>query len=143
MITFLYIIMNLAAVIAIAITLVFFVGIAVRSKSLADPEIFKACRRHITACEWLSSLFAFLYWFAASGRPTRECLQQYITLSQGSLCLGSVWILCALASIILSTWLDITRREKEGILIVKKLRGSCFLMGTVFLLVAFVLNLSE
>ena len=87
-------------------------------------------------------IFAFLNWFTVSGLPIKECLDGYANLSATSSCLGCIWIIFAIVNVIVSVILGILSRGKEELTIMGKLRNSNFIMGAVFLAIAFVLKVN-
>lgn len=131
-----------STIIAMIASVVFFVGIFVKSKAISKPETFETCNNQIKVCRISSIVFTVLFWFIASGLPTEECIVKYVNLSRLCAIIGSVWIAFALVNVIISIILSFTKREEGAMEIMKKLRKSSFVMGAVNLVIAFILKVN-
>lgn len=142
MIKFFSVMTNATTIIAMIASVVFLIGILFRSKSISNVEVYNTCDNQIKVSRVSSVIFAVLYWFVVSGLPTKECLEGYANLSATSSRLGCIWIVLAFVNIIVSVILGILKRGKEELEIMGKLRKSNFVMGAIFLVIAFILKVN-
>lgn len=133
---------NISSYLAIAASLVFYIGIIARSKNLASADTYNNCNSQLKSCRVSSVLFALLAWFVASGGTRKEAIEGYTALSGTCSKLGYAWIIFAFINILLSLFLAITKRSGSELEIMKKLRNSSFIMGAVFLLLSFILQVN-
>lgn len=142
MIKFFYVMANVSTIIAMIVSVVFLGGILFRSKSISNVEVFNTCNSQIKVCKVSSVIFTILYWFVVSGLPTEECLEGYANLSATLSRLGCIWIVFSFVNVIVSVILGILKRRKEELEILGKLRKSNFVMGAIFLVIAFILKVN-
>lgn len=133
---------NISSYLAIAASLVFYIGIIARSNNLSSADTYNNCNSQLKSCRVSSVVFTLLAWFVASGGTRKEAIESYIALSGTCSKLGDVWIIFAFINILLSLFLAITKRRGSELEIMKKLRNSSFIMGAVFLLLSFVLQVN-
>lgn len=133
---------NVSSYLAIAASLVFYIGIIARSKNLANADTYNNCNSQLKSCRVSSVVFTQLAWFVASGGTRKEAIEGYTALSGTCSKLGYVWIIFAFINILLSLFLAITKRSGSELEIMKKLRNSSFIMGAVFLLLSFILQVN-
>lgn len=142
MIKFFSVMENVSTIIAMVASAVFLIGILFGSKSISNVEVINTCNNQTKVCRISSVIFAVLYWFAVSGLPTEECLEGYANLSATCSRLGCIWIVFAFVNVIVSVILGILKRGKEELEIMGKLRKSNFVMGAIFLVIAFILKVN-
>lgn len=131
---------NISTIVALGTSIVFCIGIVFRSQLFADTDVFNVCNNQIKVCRTASVIFVVLYWFMVSGLPTAECLEGYQNIAGISFRLGYIWCVFAVVTIVLSIVLGILKKGKDGLEIMGKLRKSGFVMGAVFLVIAFILK---
>lgn len=126
--------------VAFAVTFLFYGGILINNKNISSIQTFESCSDQLKTCKITSGIFVLLYWFVVSGMSKSKCLEGYAKLSSTCSRLGCIWIVIAVINIILSIYMGITKKNTEAIATMNKLRSSSFLMGTIFLIVSFVLK---
>lgn len=142
MVNFFFVMTIASTIIAMIVSVVFFVGILFESQSVSDKDVFNTCNNQMKVCRVSSVIFAILYWFVVSGLQTEECLEGYQKLSTICLRLGYIWITLAFVNVIISIILGILERGKDELEIMGKLCKSGFMMGASFLVIAFVLTVN-
>lgn len=142
MIKFFFVMITASTVIAMIASVLFFVGILLRSQSISNIDVFNTCNSQIKVCRVSSVIFAILYWFVISGLPTKECLEGYANLSATCSRLGCIWIVFAFVNVIISVILGILKRGKDELEIMGKLRKSNFVIGAIFLVIAFIFKVN-
>lgn len=142
MIKFFTIFANIASYLAIAASLVFYIGIVARSKNLTNTDTYNNCNSQLQSCRISSVVFTLLAWFVASGGTRREAIEGYTALSGTCSKLGYAWIIFAFINILLSLFLAIIKRSSSDLEIMKSLRNSSFVMGAVFLILSFILQVT-
>lgn len=140
MVSFFSIMIDISTVIAMVVSVVFFAGILFRCQTASDAETFKTCNNQMRVCKISSVIFAILYWFVVSGLPQEECLKAYEELSATCFRWGRIWIIFAFVSVVISIILGISKRGKDELEIMRELKKSSFVMGTFFLIIAFILK---
>lgn len=133
---------NISSYLAIAASLVFYIGIIAKSRNLANADTYNNCSSQLKSCRVSSVVFTLLAWFVASGGTREEAIEAYIALSGTCSSLGYVWIVFAFISILLSLFLAIARRGSSELEIMKNLKSSGFVMGAVFLILSFLLEVN-
>lgn len=129
-------------IISYLVTGLFMIGILVKNKAIGDIETFNNCNTQLKTCKTASIIFIFLYWFISSGKSQVECLKGYETLSTIGARLGCIWVIIGVMNIVLSIILSITKRGKDQITIMNKLRTSSFLMGAILIVISFLLKVN-
>ena len=140
MTTFFIIMLSAANVLAYLIVALFYVGVAINNRKIANSNTFADCKKQLQICETAGILFAAIYWFAVSSMSRAECLKGYAALSGLSVKFAYVWIALALIAILLSVYLSVKKRDKDSISIVNSLRKTSFFMGVVFFLISFLVK---
>ncbi len=139
---FFYTMIYVSVIIELLFCVVFCGGILLKSKAMADAEVFKACNKQMKACRVSSVVFAALYWFVSLGLPTRDCLEGFSNLSTVCLIVGCMWVIAGFVNIIMSIVLAFAKRGTEELTIMKGLRRSNFFMGAVFFVITFLLKVN-
>lgn len=139
---FFSIMIYISTIISYLVTGLFMVGIVIKAKGIGDLETYNNCNIQLKICKIASFVFAVLYWLIVSGVAQEECLKGYKTLSNTCGRLGCIWIIFAIINIVLSIYLSITKRGKEEITIMSRLRSSSFLMGAIFIVISFLLKVN-
>jgi len=142
MIKFFSVMTNVSTIIALLASVVFFIGILIKSQAVSDVDTFKNCDNQIKVCRISSIVFVFIYWFLVSGLPTRECIEGYNEISATCARLGCIWIVFAFVNVVISIIFGILKRGKDELEIMGKLRKSNFVMGAIFLVLAFILKVN-
>lgn len=140
MISFFSVMTIISTVVALITSIIFAIGILVRSQTVTDSDVFNTCNNQMKICRIFSVVLIVLSWFVISGFPEGECLAGYEKLSVMCSELGRVWIIAALVNIVLSILFGILKREKDDLEIMGKLRKSSFFMGAIFLIISFILK---
>ncbi len=140
MIVFFSVMFHVTSIIAMVVTLIFYVGIMLSNKSIFSGQAYISCRAQLKTCKVTSLIFVAVYWFCVSGLSKKECLEGYAILSKTCLRFGCIWIIFAVLNIVLSIIMAITEKDSEAMFTMGKLRTSCFCMGTIFLVTSFVLR---
>lgn len=142
MINFFSVMAIVSTIIAMIVSAVFLAGILLKSNSISSVEVFNTCNNQTKVCRISSVIFVILYWFAVSGLSTEECLKGYANLSAICSCLGCIWIVFAFINVIVSVIFGILKKGKDELEIMGKLRKSNFVMGAIFLVIAFILKVN-
>lgn len=140
MIKFLLAMVHVTSIIAITVTLAFYVGILINNKNLSSGQIYSSCREQLNTCRITSVAFAVVYWFCVSGLSQKECLEGYAALSKVCSRFGCIWIAFAVVNIALSLAMAIFKKNTKDMETMGSLRSSCFLMGIIFLVFSLVLK---
>lgn len=133
---------GISTYLAIAVSLVFFIGILAKSQALTNADTYKNCASQLKSCYISSVVFTLLAWFTGSCGTSQEAMDTYMALSGSCANLGYTWIVFAFVSILLSLILAIGKRSGPELEIMKKLRNSGFIMGAVFLVLSFILEVN-
>ncbi|MBR5020036.1 MAG: hypothetical protein IKY17_00260 [Oscillospiraceae bacterium] len=142
MIKFFAIFANISSWLAIAASLIFYVGIIGRSRHLTNSKTFCNCSAQLQSCRVSSVVFMLLAWFLASGGTRSEAVAGYAALSRTCSRLGYIWVVFAFINILLSLILSIMGRSSSDLEITKELRRPGFIMGAVFLTLSFILQVN-
>jgi len=140
MISFFSVMIHVTSIIAMVVTLVFYAGILLSNKNISSGQVYTACSAQLKTCKVTSVVFAVVYWFCVSGLSKKECLEGYAALSKVCSRFGCIWIVFAIVNIALSIVMAIAKKDSEAMTTMGKLRTSCFWMGIIFLIFAFVLK---
>lgn len=140
MIKFFTVFANIASYTAIAASLIFYIGIIAKSKNLGNSDTYSNCNSQLKSCRVSSVIFVLLAWFITSGGSRAEAIEGYLSLSETCSSLGYAWIIFAFVNILISLFLAITKRSGNELEIMKKLRNSSFIMGAIFMCLAFILK---
>ena len=135
MISFFSVMIHVTSIIAMVVTLVFYAGILLSNKNISSGQVYTACSAQLKTCKATSVVFAVVYWFCVSGLSKKECLEGYAALSKVCSRFGCIWIVFALSIV-----MAIAKKDSEAMTTMGKLRTSCFWMGIIFLVFAFVLK---
>ena len=133
---------NISSYLAIAASLIFYIGIIAKSQNLTNADTYNNCNSQLKSCRISSVVFTLLAWFVASGGTRKEAIDAYMALSGTCSTLGYVWIVFAFISILLSLFLAIAKQGGSELEVMKKLRNSGFVMGAVFLFFSFILQVN-
>lgn len=139
---FFYAMIYVSVIMELLFCVVFCGGILLKSKAVANVEVYKACNSQMKTCRTSSVVFAVLYWFVTLGLPTRECLEGFSTLSAVCLVVGSMWIIAGFVNIIMCIVMAFLKRGTEEFGIMRGLRKSNFFMGAVFFIISFLLKVN-
>ena len=139
---FFYIMINVSTIVALITTILFVLGILFKIRSVSTLDVFTTCNIQIKACRVSSVVFAILYWFLVSGLPTSECLEGYKALSSICSIWGCVWIVLAFVNVAISIILGISKRGRDELEMMRKMRKSNFVMGAIFLVIGFLLKVN-
>lgn len=140
MISFFSVMINVTSIIAMVVTLIFYVGILLSNKNIFSGQVYTACSAQLKTCKVTSLVLAVVYWFCVSGLSKKECLEGYAALSKICSRYGCIWIVFAVINIALSIVMAIAKKDSEAMTTMGKLRTSCFWMGAIFLAISFVLK---
>lgn len=140
MISFFLVMIHITSIIAMVVTLIFYVGLLLSNKKISSVQVYTSCGAQLKTCKTTSVVFAIAYWFCVSGLSKKECLEGYAALSKVCLRFGCIWIIFAVLNIVLSIVMSIAKSASEVMAIMRKLRTSCFWMGVIFLIFSFVLK---
>lgn len=139
---FFYIMINVSTIVALITTILFVLGILFKIRSVSTLDVFTTCNIQIKACRVSSVVFVILYWFLVSGLPTSECLEGYKALSSICSIWGCVWIVLAFVNVAISIILGISKRGRDELEMMRKMRKSNFVMGAIFLVIGFLLKVN-
>ena len=140
MISFFSVMIHITSIIAMVVTLIFYAGILFSNKNISSGQVYASCSTQMKTCKVTSIVFAVVYWFCVSGLSKKECLEGYAALSKVCSRVGCIWIVFAVANIVLSIFTAIAKKDSEAMTTMGELRSSCFLMGIIFLVISFVLK---
>lgn len=122
--------------------MIIFFGSILTNKNNITTQVYESCKPQLKACEVCSVVFAFLYWFAVSSLTQTECVKCYKKLSNAGAWIGGAWIVLAILDIVFSIYVSIRKKDTEAMNVMGRLRYSCFVMGAVFLIISFLLNVN-
>lgn len=140
MISFFSVMIHVTSIIAMVVTLIFYVDILLGNKNIFSEQVYTSCSAQLKTCKVTSLVFAVAYWFCVSGLSKKECLEGYAALSKICLRFGYIWIVFAVLNIALSIVMAIVKKNSEAMTTMGELRTSCFWMGIIFLVISFVLK---
>lgn len=105
------------------------------------PMIDEACR-YLRSCKISGILFVILACLMISGRNKSTNMAFYQQASDQCLSMGKQWFFFAFANIIASILISLKKKDQSSLTALNKMRSSAFIMGTVFFILSFVLNVS-
>lgn len=94
----------------------------------------------IGICKTASIIFTIVEWFLFSCEKKAVCLEGYAKLSVTCSRIGIVWIIYAFVCIIINILLTMRKVDAKLIANVGKFRKSSFVMGALYIVFAFILN---
>ena len=98
--------------------------------------------KHIKTCRTASLTFKFLVWLTNSFETKKVCLQGYSELSSVCARIGYFWLIYAFVCIAICIVMVSMKKENSLVDSISKFRNSGFLMGAIFLILAFLLKVS-
>lgn len=140
MISFFSTMIHVTSIMAMVVTLIFYGGILIGNKNISSGQVYTLCSEQLNTCRVSSIIFAAVYWFCVSGLTKKKCLEGYAALSKICSKFGCIWIIFAVLNIALSIAMAIAKKDSGVMAIMGKLRTSCIWMGTIFLVISFVLK---
>lgn len=138
MIKIMTIFMYVATILAIGSTAIVAVNYLVETKTKQID--FMTINKHIKTCRRSSLVFTALVWLANSFEQRSICIKGYLELSATCLRLGFFWLVYAFVCIAICILMVSIKKEQVLINHISKFRNSGFIMGAVFLIVSFLLN---
>lgn len=134
--------MHIATLLAIASSALIWVDYFVReikgSKSLAID--FSSVNEQIKICRTASIIFTVIAWIAASCEDKASCLASYAELGKVCEGLGRVWIIYAFVFTAAFILVLIINKDHFLVKSASTLRNTGFVMGMVFLIISFILD---
>ena len=138
MIKIMTIFMYVATILAIGSTAIVAVNYLVETKTKQID--FMTINKHIKTCRRASLVFTALVWLANSFEQRSICIKGYLELSATCLRLGFFWLVYAFVCIAICILMVSIKKEQVLINNISKFRNSGFIMGAVFLIISFLLN---
>jgi len=132
----------LSTAIAALATVVLCIGIAVQASYITESDGMQIIKTQINTCKTTSLLFCILAWIVASSMERMACLQYYSRIGEVCLYLGYAWIGLGFIMIIFCIFFGIAKRSKTSIAQIYRVRNSCFITGSIFLLLSMLLAIS-
>lgn len=129
-------------IISMLATIIFFVGAITNNSKISGKETFANCNSQIKLCRIASLVFVVLYWFIVSGMTKEECLEGYSKLSSICSVFGCIWVIFFIINIIVSIILALSKKGRDSMATLGKMRKSNIIMGVLFLVVAFSLKVN-
>lgn len=141
MTSFFLVMIYLTSIISVSVMVIFF-GSILTNRNGITTQVYESCKPQLKVCEICSVVFTALYWFSVSGLARTDCIKGYKKLSNAGAWIGATWIILALLDIVFSIYICIRKKNTEAMSVMEKLRSSCFVMGGVFLVISFLLNVN-
>lgn len=138
MIKIMTIFMYVATILAIGSTAIVAVNYLVATKTKQID--FMTINKHIGTCRRASLVFTALVWLANSFEQRSVCIKGYLELSATCLRLGFFWLVYAFVCIAICILMVSMKKEQVLVIHISKFRNSGFIMGAVFMIVSFLLN---
>lgn len=133
---------KLTCVLALSVSLLYTLGAVFDLYELRRMEAYRACRLQLLELNIASIVFIALRFLAASGSGAVDALFVWQQLSVMCRYVGGGFIACALINIICSIILSISRASAESRSVLRKLRITAISMGTVNLIISFILKVN-
>ncbi len=105
------------------------------------PMIHETCR-YLKYCKIAGILFIISACLMISGENIYTNMALYQQVADKCLAIGKQWFFFAFANIIVSILVSLKKNSKSSLTALNKMRPSAFVMGTVFLILSFVLDVS-
>lgn len=105
------------------------------------PMIDEACR-YLSCCKISGILFVILACLMVSDRNKSLDMAFYQQVSDQCLCIGKQWFFFFFANIIASILISLKKNSQSSLTALNKMRASAFIMGAVFFILSFVLDVS-
>ena len=140
MIKLLSLLTYISTIMAIVSTLIICVSYFGNTRSSSLSTSYKAINSQIKIYRISSLIFTVLSWLVISGENKQKCLEGYVALSKTCSHLGTIWIIYAFICIVISLVMISIKKDSSDIKSVSKFRNSGFIMGGIFLVCSFILN---
>lgn len=98
--------------------------------------------KHIKICRTASLTFTLLAWLTNSFEQKSVCLKGYLELSSICSRIGYLWLIYAFVCVVVCIVMLSMKKENSLIDGISKFRNKGFLMGAIFLTIAFLLDTS-
>lgn len=128
----------------IAITSMLIVCVSILIKASSDSRFLVrnmlSIDSQVKILKIVGIVFTIIEWFLFSCEKKEICLEGYAKLSDTCFRLSVIWIVLAFICIIINMALVIRRVDSGVIAIISRFRNSAFIMGTMYSVFSFILN---